>query len=319
MLCSMNPTVVDHRAAVQRVIDHVETHIGRKFGLDELCGIAAMSRHHFCRLFHIYTGMRPLEYVRWRKIVSAAGRIAAGEVIVDVAVDLGYGSHSAFSRAFRRATGESPTEWAGAGNRLPEATLDVRTRRFTEDDLKMAAYETEHLVLRTFRSTDWPEIQRLAIDKENSPAAHLDQAWPTSDKECEAIANHFAGNESFWAICPKGTDTIAGIIVFNGIDDKRTMDLGHLVRTEFAGTPAVTEALTRMVQYVFDELEVDRIIAHNAIAWKGQTEPLTEIGFTEVGTGKASFSKRPDGTRIEFVAMTVEMTRSRWETASPGK
>jgi hypothetical protein len=69
-----------------------------------------------------------------------------------------------------------------------------------------------------------------------------------------------------------------------------------------------------MVQYVFDELEVDRIVANNAIAWKGQTEPLTEVGFTKVGTGEASFAKRPDGTPVEFMAMTVEMTRSRWES-----
>ena len=34
----------------------------------------------------------------------------------------------------------------------------------------------------------------------------------------------------------------------------------------------MTEALRRMVQYAFDELEIDRIITHNAADWKGQIE-----------------------------------------------
>jgi AraC-like DNA-binding protein len=320
----MNPTISDHQTAIQRVIDYVEENVAMALDLDDLCRVAAMSRYHFCRLFRVYSGMPPSEYVRRRKAIQAAELIADGRAIVDVAVGLGYGSHSAFSRAFRRTMGTTPTAWVRHGGSFPGGKIVVRTRRFEEDNHTMAAYETEHVILRTFRVDDWRQIQALAVDKEKSPAAHLDQKWPTSDKECQTIAAHFAGNESFWAICPKETNTIVGIIVFNGVDDHRTLDLGHLVRTEYAGSPLITEALCRMVQFAFDDLDVDRIVAHNAIAWKGQTEPLTEIGFTEVGSGTAAFADRPDGTSIEFMAITVEMTRRRWgvlsgEPDSPGR
>lgn len=310
----MNTTVIDHSRGIQRAIDYVEDNVALSLDLDDLCLVASMSRYHFCRLFHVYSGMRPMEYVRRRKAIKAAEQIAAGEAIVDVAIGLGYGSHSAFSRAFRKTMGVGPREWTQRAGAVPAQKMEIRTRRIEETAYKMISYETESLILRTFQRDDWKQIQALAVDKENSPVAHFDQKWPTTDKECQAIAAHFTDNESFWAICPKESDVIAGVIVFNGIDETRTLDFGHLVRSEYAGTPTITEAIRRMVQYVFDELEVDRIVAHNAIAWKGQTEPLTEVGFSELETGKASFAKRLDRTPIEFVAMTVEMTRSRWES-----
>ena len=35
----------------------------------------------------------------------------------------------------------------------------------------MTTYETEHVTIRTFRPDHWQEKQRLAVDREQSPAA----------------------------------------------------------------------------------------------------------------------------------------------------
>ena len=56
--------------------------------------------------------MAPSKYVRRRRALIGARRIADGETVLEVVIVPGYGSQSAFSRTFRRALGVTPTEWA---------------------------------------------------------------------------------------------------------------------------------------------------------------------------------------------------------------
>lgn len=65
----------------------------------------------FARLFHQQTG---LTFSHWRKqacLLAALSRLTAGESVTQVALDLGYESPSAFSTMFRKALGESPTDF----------------------------------------------------------------------------------------------------------------------------------------------------------------------------------------------------------------
>lgn len=64
-----------------------------------------------------------MEYVRRRRISRAALDLSRGERVVDVAVRYGYGSPTAFNRAFRDALGISPSE-----AKRPGAPLSVFPR-----------------------------------------------------------------------------------------------------------------------------------------------------------------------------------------------
>jgi RimJ/RimL family protein N-acetyltransferase len=103
------------------------------------------------------------------------------------------------------------------------------------------------------------------IDKETSDGAQYDLTWPTSNEESLKMTEFLSGTDFFWAVCLKKNEQLIGLITFNSIDENRTLDLGHVFHTEYMREQDImTEALRRMVQYAFDELEIDRITTHNA-------------------------------------------------------
>jgi AraC-like DNA-binding protein len=76
--------------------------------LGKLALRAGMSRRSCARHFRRQTG---LSYARWKRAVIAQHAlelVAAGQKVSSVALDVGYGSVSAFIAMFRRQYGESP-------------------------------------------------------------------------------------------------------------------------------------------------------------------------------------------------------------------
>ncbi len=67
-----------------------------------------LSRRSFTRLFRAQTG---LSFVTWRQqacLMAALPRLAAGEAVTTIALDLGYDNPAAFSAMFRRLLGAPP-------------------------------------------------------------------------------------------------------------------------------------------------------------------------------------------------------------------
>jgi AraC family transcriptional regulator len=94
---------------VQRAIWFVEGHLREDIGLDDVAEVAGLSRHHMVRAFGQVTGRSVMRYVRARRLTEAARELAAGAPdILSVALDAGYGSHEAFTRAFRDQFGVTP-------------------------------------------------------------------------------------------------------------------------------------------------------------------------------------------------------------------
>jgi AraC family transcriptional regulator len=70
-----------------------------------------VSRFHLSRAFAMTTGQSLSGYIRARRLSEAAKAIAAGVPnLLDVALEAGYGSHEAFTRAFRQYFGITPDE-----------------------------------------------------------------------------------------------------------------------------------------------------------------------------------------------------------------
>jgi AraC family transcriptional regulator len=94
---------------VQKAIWFVEGHLGEEITLDDVADVAGLSRHHMVRAFGQVTGRSVMRYVRARRLSEAARGLAAGAPdILSVALDAGYGSHEAFTRAFRDQFGVTP-------------------------------------------------------------------------------------------------------------------------------------------------------------------------------------------------------------------
>jgi AraC-like DNA-binding protein len=82
--------------------------------LAELAQRQRMSARTLARHFRRHTGMSFAEWRRRARLLRALSWIAEGRPIVEVAMELGYDSPSAFSAMFRRELGAPPSHFRGA-------------------------------------------------------------------------------------------------------------------------------------------------------------------------------------------------------------
>jgi AraC family transcriptional regulator len=114
-----------------RAIWYIESHLSGDLSLEAVAGAVGVSRFHLSRAFSVTAGCALASYVRARRLSLAARTLEGGAPdILAVALDAGYGSHEAFTRAFRQQFGLTPDELRErgyvAGLELMEA-LDMHT------------------------------------------------------------------------------------------------------------------------------------------------------------------------------------------------
>ena len=77
-----------------------------------------LSRYHCGRVLTALAGESPIRFRRRVLLERAAFRLMTTELsVLDVAVEAGYSSHEAFTRAFAREHGEPPAQWRRLGTR----------------------------------------------------------------------------------------------------------------------------------------------------------------------------------------------------------
>jgi len=98
---------------MHRVTEYIDQHIDQFLDLDTLAEVAHFSPFHFHRLFSAYMGETLGGYMRRRRCEIAATRLLAQPqlAVLKVALDVGFGSAEAFTRAFNARFGCSPTTW----------------------------------------------------------------------------------------------------------------------------------------------------------------------------------------------------------------
>lgn len=103
----------EYTLRMNRVLDHIDRHLGESLELDTLADVAHFSRYHFHRVFAAWVGETFGEYLRRRRLEIAAlklvGRPELG--VLEVALSVGFGSGEAFARAFKSRFGRTPTAW----------------------------------------------------------------------------------------------------------------------------------------------------------------------------------------------------------------
>jgi AraC family transcriptional regulator len=98
-------------------VDHLAEVLDESVNLsgDELAARFHFSRFHFDRMIRSVAGEPPQAFRRRILLERAAYRmITTTAPLIDVAVEAGYGSHEAFTRAFTRAYGVPPAAWRRA-------------------------------------------------------------------------------------------------------------------------------------------------------------------------------------------------------------
>jgi len=88
------------------VLEYIDRRLDDQLELDTLAKVANFSSFHFHRLFAAWFGETLGDYVRRRRLETAAFRLVAQPrlPVTQVALSVGFGSTEAFARAFKTAS-----------------------------------------------------------------------------------------------------------------------------------------------------------------------------------------------------------------------
>ena len=105
----------EQRKAVRRMQDYIHDHLSEEISMADLAKAASFSPWYARRIFIRYLGMTPAVYIRRLKLSRSALRLRdESSQILDVAMDMGYGSVDGYQRAFRREFGINPKEYSSS-------------------------------------------------------------------------------------------------------------------------------------------------------------------------------------------------------------
>ncbi|WFU73654.1 AraC family transcriptional regulator [Bradyrhizobium sp. CB2312] len=100
------------RRRLARVLDYIEANLESDLTVARLASVACLSEFHFSRAFKTAFGESPHRHVSARRLERAKDLLCdADRALVDIALTLRFSCQANFTRAFRRATGQTPAQY----------------------------------------------------------------------------------------------------------------------------------------------------------------------------------------------------------------
>lgn len=115
-----------HTEKMHSVLRHISSNLEEPPSLVELSKLANCAPFHFHRVFRELTGEPVHRYIRRLRLELAAHRLLfTDRTVIRIALEAGYESHEAFTRAFKQAFGSAPVDYRkaftnGSSPDLPE-------------------------------------------------------------------------------------------------------------------------------------------------------------------------------------------------------
>lgn len=153
--------------------------------------------------------------------------------------------------------------------------------------------ETERLVLREIVHTDAKDLYRIFSDRETMqywscrPFTSVDQASKLIDSMAKQAQ---AGSAIHWGITLRGDGRLIGKCGYNEWRKAhRRGDVSYIIAREYWGKGMVGEALSAVINYGFDHMNLHSIEAGVTPGNDGSTRMLERLGFHLEGHLRESF------------------------------
>jgi AraC-like DNA-binding protein len=97
---------------MKRVLEHIHAHIGDSIDVEELAGVASITKPYFIKLFKREFGTSPVQYINKKKVERAQLLLyTTNKTVKEVAYTLGFSDQNYFIRMFHKLTGNTPQEY----------------------------------------------------------------------------------------------------------------------------------------------------------------------------------------------------------------
>ncbi len=160
------PAKSEYTQRIDRVIDHLRENLDRPVKLAELAKVACFSEFHFHRIFRAVSGETLKNFTNRLRLEKAARLLRySDQSLTEIALDCGFSSSAAFSRAFRAGYDTSPSEFRKSGEIKKSK---IRKELFPKDEYGLPMNAEEKRAAFPVRLVDIPERQVAYIRVTNA-------------------------------------------------------------------------------------------------------------------------------------------------------
>jgi len=149
--------------------------------------------------------------------------------------------------------------------------------------MKFSNLTTERLFLRELLAGDAEEIFRLRADEDVNRHIGRKLAVTIDDAHnfIRMIQGHSANGQGvFWALTLIGETKLIGTVVYYNIDrEKSKAEIGYEMLPEYQGKGLMSEALKKVIEFGFEELEFKEIVAEPNEKNERSIRLLEKFGF----------------------------------------
>lgn len=286
---------------LRHLIDTILNALDEDVGGDELARRAYLSRFHFDRLIARGLGEAPTTFKRRLLLERSAWALMQGVSVTDAALEGGYGSPEAFSRAFARAYGCVPSHFVerrdfrlDAPNGIhfhPPAGLRVPgTDRSSKMDLTDRLLEHDYWLTQRVldRAAGLPDAE---LDREIRPGNIVDRFEGLEPSVRSMLAHHIFAKE-VWNAAMDGTkfptesdDSLAALNKRHQASGRRFIELTRQIRERGEWDDAFVDALCEPPESFTYGSVVAHILTNSAHRRMMLISALRELGVTDVESG----------------------------------
>ena len=163
-------TFQDYNERMLRVLVHIQQRLDEELSLEEMAGVACFSPYHFHRIFRGMVGESVQGHVRRLRLERAANRLKHAELsVTKIALEAGYETPAAFTRAFKAMTGLAPAAFRSYHRAMASAASAPPA---PEDAAAVEARGGDMEV----RIERWPDL-RVAFVRHVGPYDRCGDAW----------------------------------------------------------------------------------------------------------------------------------------------
>jgi AraC family L-rhamnose operon regulatory protein RhaS len=95
-----------------KALEYIEDYYTEGILVEEIAAFIGLSPDYFSRMFKQFTGLTPVEYIRYVRLAKATELLRQPDItIADVAMEVGFEDQGYFSRQFKQVIGVSPSRF----------------------------------------------------------------------------------------------------------------------------------------------------------------------------------------------------------------
>jgi putative acetyltransferase len=153
----------------------------------------------------------------------------------------------------------------------------------------MPVLKTDRLLMRRFRLTDLNDFYEYAKDPVVGPNAGWD--YHRTRDESLLLLKKFTKSNEIWAIEHVETSKVIGSIGIHRDrkrENKSARMIGYVINSKYWGKGYATEAAKKIMEYAFDQLDIDLISAYHYSHNDRSKRVIRKCGMTHEGVLKCA-------------------------------